>query len=97
MIIIIIVKYVDLARELEKPWNMKVTVMPIVIGALGTVTIGLVEELEELEIKGRMETIQITALLGSAIILRRVLETCCHSNSCKKPSASAGGKIFKVE
>ena len=31
-------KYLDLARELKKLWNMKVTIMPIVIGALGTVT-----------------------------------------------------------
>ena len=31
-------KYLDLARELKKLWNMKVTVIPIVIAALGTVT-----------------------------------------------------------
>ena len=31
-------KYLDLARELKKLRNMKVTVIPIVIGALGIVT-----------------------------------------------------------
>ena len=31
-------KYLDLARELKKLWNMKVTIVPIVIGALGTAT-----------------------------------------------------------
>ena len=31
-------KYHDLARELKKLWNMKVTIIPIVIGAFGTVT-----------------------------------------------------------
>ena len=31
----------DLARELKKLWNMKVTIIPIVIGASGTVTKGL--------------------------------------------------------
>ena len=36
------VKYVDLPEELEKLWIMKVTFIPIVIGALGTVTKGLV-------------------------------------------------------
>ena len=30
--------YLDLAREWKKRWKMKVTVMPIVIGSLGTVT-----------------------------------------------------------
>ena len=34
-------KYLDLARELKKPWNMKVTIVPIVIGAFGTITKGL--------------------------------------------------------
>ena len=51
---------------------MKVTVIPVVIGALGTVTKELVEDWE---IRGREETIQTTALLRSAGILRRVLET----------------------
>ena len=31
-------KYLDLTRELKKQWNLKVTIIPIVIGALGTVT-----------------------------------------------------------
>ena len=54
---------------------MKVTVVPIVIGALGTITKGLLKGLEDLEIGGRVETIQMTALLRTARILRRVLET----------------------
>ena len=31
-------KYLDLARESKNLWNMRVTVIPIVIGAFGTVT-----------------------------------------------------------
>ena len=65
-------KYLDLARELKKLWNMKVKVIPIVVGAHGTVPKGLEKGLE---IRGRIETIQNTALLQSARILRRVLET----------------------
>ena len=48
-------KYLDLARELKKLWNMKVTIVPIVIGALGTITKGLLRGLEDLEIGGRVE------------------------------------------
>ncbi len=66
-------KYFDLTRELKKLWNMKVTIIPIVIGALGTVTKRLVQGLEDLEITGRVETVQTTALLRSARILSRVL------------------------
>ena len=77
-------KYLDFARELKKKqkqqqqqqlWNMKVTVISMVIGALGIVTEGLIKGLEDLEIRGRVEIIQTTALLRSARILRIVLET----------------------
>ena len=51
-------KYLDHARELKKLWNMKVTIIPIVIGALGTVTKGLLKGLEDLEVGGRGEIIQ---------------------------------------
>ena len=50
-------KYLDLARELKKLWNMKVTIIPIVIGAFGTVIKGLLKGLEDLEIGGRVDTI----------------------------------------
>ena len=36
-------KYLGLARELKKLWNMEVTVIPILIGPLGTVTKRLVK------------------------------------------------------
>ena len=50
-------------------------VIPIVVGALETVPINLEKRLGDLEIRGRIETIQTTALLQSARIPRRVLET----------------------
>ena len=68
-------KYLDLARELKKQWNMKVTIVPIVIGAFGTITKRLLKGLDDLEVGGRVETIQTSALLRTARILRRVLET----------------------
>ena len=51
-------KYLDLARELNKLWNMQVTIIPIVIGAFGTVTKGLLKGLEDFKVG-----IQMTALL----------------------------------
>ena len=80
-------RYLDLARELRKLWNMKVTIITILIGALGTVTKGLLKGLEDLKVGARVETILTTALLRTARILIRVLETCCHSNSSEIPSA----------
>ena len=77
--------YLYVARELKKMWNMKMTVSQIVIGTLDRVIKGL----EDLLIRGYVETIQTTALLRPARILRRI---CCHLNSCEKPSANAGMK-----
>ena len=68
-------KYFNLARDLKKLWNMKVTIVPTVIGAFGTITKGLLKGLEVLKVGGQVETIQMTALLRTTRILRRVLET----------------------
>ena len=54
---------------------MKMSIVPIVIGALSTLTEGLLKRLDDLKVGGRVETIQTTALLKTARILRRVLET----------------------
>ena len=62
-------KYLALAMEDE---SNNVT---IVTGALSAVTKGLVQGLEDQEIRGRVETIQITPWLRSARIQRCVLET----------------------
>ena len=68
-------KYLDLARELKKLWNIKVTLIPNVIGALGIITEGLLKRLEDLKITRRVDTTQTAALLKSVRILRRVLDT----------------------
>ncbi len=60
---------------MKKLWSIKVTIIPIVIGAFGPVTKGLLKGLGDLEVGSRVETIQTTALLKTARILRRVLET----------------------
>ena len=90
-------KYLDLARELKKLWNMKVTVQPIDIGALSTVTKRLVKGLENLKIRRRVETIQTTTVFRSARILRRVLETwevLLSLKSAENISANADAKNY---
>ena len=71
---------------------MKLTIIPILIVAFGTVTKGLLKGLEVLEVGRRVETIKITTLLRTNRILRRVLETRCHSNSRKSPTGNADVK-----
>ena len=69
-----IAKYQDLAREIRKIWNMKVKVVPVVIGALETITPRLKDNLKELGIPEKTSQIQKSVLLGTARILRKALE-----------------------
>ena len=74
------------------------TIVPIVIDSLGTITKGLLKGLEDLEVGGRVETIQMIALLRTARILRRVLESWGDLLSLKlqwKPSANTDVKNSK--
>ena len=45
-------QYLDLAWELKQLLDMKVMVIPIIIGDLRTVSIGFIQGLEDLEIRG---------------------------------------------
>ena len=65
--------YQDLTRELKKLWNMNLTVILIEISVVGTVTKGLVQGQEDLEIW--QDNIRRTALLKSPRIARIIWET----------------------
>ena len=45
-------QYLDIAWELRKLLNMKATVIPFIIGALGVIPNSLIKGLEEMEIRG---------------------------------------------
>ena len=60
--------------QLLKVWRIrKVIVVPVVIGALGAVSVNFKEYLKRIGVNVRLEVIQKTALLGTAKILRKVL------------------------
>ena len=69
-----ITKYRDLEIELQKCWSLKsICTIPVVIGALGTVTLGVNGYLKTISQEINFDVIQRTALLGSAHILRNFL------------------------
>ena len=68
-------KYQDLQREFGRLWQLrKVQVVPVVVCALGSVTKEFDKWIEKLGVPGDVATLQKTALLGTARILRMVLE-----------------------
>ena len=62
-------KYQDLCREVARLWNVKAKVVPIVVGAPN-----LSKHLDAIGVTTRIELLQKTALLGTARLLRRILE-----------------------
>ncbi len=64
----------NLARKQKRLWKMKATVIPIVLGAVGTARKGTKKRLEEVEIRRRIDTIQTIVLFKSARILENVQE-----------------------
>ena len=67
-------KYQEIKREISRLWNVKVSVTPIVIGALGIVTTNLKKHLKQVGLIVRVDLLQKAALLGTARILRKVLD-----------------------
>ena len=91
-------KYLDLDREWKRLGNLKVMIVPFVIGALGTITKGLLKGLEDLEVSGRVETIQMTASWEQPESWDeswRPEETCWYSDFGEKPSANTDVKHSK--
>ena len=69
-----ITKYRDLEIEIQKCWNLrKIRTVPIVVGALGTVSEGILQYINLLSPNIEFNTVQKTALLGTAHILRNFL------------------------
>ena len=66
-------KYKDLETEVTKMWQMKTTVIPVIIGALGLVRKRMNELVSKIPGKISIEEIQKIVLLGTSHILRRAL------------------------
>ena len=64
----------DLKRELQKLWNLKISMAPVVIGALGTIPKSLEKHRNELNVEINISQMQTTILLNSARITRKVLK-----------------------
>ena len=64
----------DLKRELQKLWNLKISMAPVVIGAFGTIPKSLEKHRNELNVEINISQMQTTILLNSARITRKVLK-----------------------
>ena len=63
-----------MGRELEKIWNVKVKIIPLVVDSLGAIPKQFGNILKQIGIAVKTAQVQKTVLLGTLRILRKILE-----------------------
>jgi hypothetical protein len=76
-------KYKSLCIEIKRMWNLKCTIIPVIIGATGIVKRDLRKNLEFVPGKHSIVSLQKTAILGTSHIIRKVLQ--CEAVWSLKP------------
>jgi len=64
----------SLCIEMQRMWNLKCTIVPVIIGATGIVTRSLTKNLEAVPGKHSIDSLQKTAILGTSHTIRKVLQ-----------------------
>jgi len=68
-----ILKYTDLTIEIQRMWNEKTKVIPVIIGATGTISKSFSKYVSNIPGNHEVKELQKTAILGTAHILQKVL------------------------
>jgi hypothetical protein len=66
-------KYKDFTIEIQRMWTVKTKMIPIIIGATGTISKSFRKYVSNIPGKHEVKELQKTAVLGTAHILRKVL------------------------
>ena len=67
-------KYTSLCIEIQRKWDLKCTIIPVITGTTGIVTRSLKKNLENIEGKHSINSLQKTAILGTSHTIRKVLQ-----------------------
>jgi len=67
-------KYKSLCIEIKRMWNLKCTIVPVIIGPTGIVKRSLRKNLVVVRRKHSIDSLQKTAILGTSHIIRKVLQ-----------------------
>ena len=68
-----ILKYKDLTTKIQRMWNVKTKVIPVIIGTTGTVSKTFRKYVSNIPGKHEVKELQKTAILGTAHTMRKVL------------------------
>jgi len=68
-----IIKYKDLTIEIQRMWNVKTKMIPVIIGAIGTVSKSFRKYVSNIPGRYEVKEPHKTAILGTTYTLRKVL------------------------
>jgi len=68
-----VLKYKDLTIEIQRMWNVKTKVIPVIIGAVGTISKSFRKYVSNIPGNHEVKELQKTAILGTSHVLRKVL------------------------
>jgi hypothetical protein len=68
-----ILKYKDLTIEIQRMWNVKTKVIPVIISGTGTISKSFRKYVSNIPGNHKIKELQKTAILGTAHILGKVL------------------------
>jgi hypothetical protein len=68
-------KYKSLCTYIQRTWNLKCKIIPVLNRATGIVTKGLRKNLEAVLGKRSIDSVQKTAVLGTSHIIRKVVQS----------------------
>jgi hypothetical protein len=68
-----ILKYTDLTIEIQRMWNAKTRVIPVIIGAIGTISKSFRKYVSTIPGNHDVRELQKTAIVGTAHILQKML------------------------
>jgi len=68
-----ILNYKELTIEIQRMWDVKTKVIPVIIGATGSISKSFRKYFSNIPGKHKVKELQKTVILGTAHILRKVL------------------------
>jgi len=75
-----ILKHNDLTIEIQRMWNVKAKMIPVIVGTIGTISKSLRQNLSNIPGKHEIKELQTTAMLGTAHALRGVPMQKCETH-----------------
>jgi len=85
-----VLKHKNLITEIQCMWNMKAKFIPVITGAIGTISKSLIQYLSNIPGNQEIKELPTTAILGTAHMLLYIVNAWQKNASRKRASLPSG-------